>query len=210
MGWKLGLGSSAGLLCTSLCWHKSLLYKNYIIGNQSWWVKCCAGKAGSSFWQSNTEWLIFSFKRLKQHLKVFFICLNSTARCSGVGWFQYKECISESGFVYGHMTDKTPDSLDCSNVIVRESSGAPTKFKQPPRPNTFWPSSNVSTCRNSACPWKIKRWTCVSHIEAKRGFSRKRNAWRSDMKVIVCMWMTVGTVLHWVVKLHLNAVVINC
>lgn len=64
---------------------KSLLYKNYIIGNQSWYESHSALAEVEAPFGKLTEWFIFGFKLVKQHSQVTLLaCLNLTTRCSGV------------------------------------------------------------------------------------------------------------------------------
>lgn len=170
---------------------KSLLYKNYIIDNQSWCEShSTLGRPGSCFWQSipmgETAFVSNSWCLLKLDNQTF----------GGGWWLQHRDCISKSTFVYRCMTDKTLDSLElswCGHdwVMVRGS----TRFKQTLRDlcnSTIWPSSNMSTCRNPLCPWKIKRWyMCLTHWDGKQVSVPNRHAWKSDMKVVVFIQTTV-------------------
>lgn len=80
--WKLWLCCSWTLLFVDI---KSLLYKNYIIGYQSWCESHSTLADLEAAFGKVTEWLIFGFKRLKQHLRgTLLTCLNLTTRCSGM------------------------------------------------------------------------------------------------------------------------------
>lgn len=88
---------------------KSLLYKNYIIDNQSWCEShSTLGRPGSCFWQSipmgETAFVSNSWCLLKHDNQTF----------GGGWWLQHRDCISKSTFVYRCMTDKTLDSLELS------------------------------------------------------------------------------------------------
>lgn len=87
---------------------KSLLYKNYIIDNQSWCESHSTLADLEAAFGKVSQWV-------KQHLWVTLdVCLNLTTRRSGVANDFSTKNAFQSTFVYKCMTDKTLDSLELS------------------------------------------------------------------------------------------------